>query len=124
MSVSGLRSLLLIGLAILTSRAGFAAPPDCGAGNPTTFQFVSQYIAAEVSLRQPAFRALSVDGLGLGEFAASSLRMPPKTDTGRQGRQPNASYRSVCMARSRWSLHFVKKLTILEVSSIVVLRIR
>ena len=81
MSMSGLRSLLLIGLAALTSLAGFAAPPDCGVGNPTTFQFVSKYIAAEVSLRQPAFRALSVDGLGLGEFAASSLRVPPEIET-------------------------------------------
>ncbi len=81
MSMSGLRSLLLIGLVALTSRAGFAAPPDGGAGNRMTFQFVSEYITAEVSLRQPAFRALSVDGLGLGEFAVSSLRMPPKTDT-------------------------------------------
>jgi len=81
MSVSGLRSLLIIGLAVLTSLAGFAAPLEGAPGNPTTFQFVSKHIAAEVSLRQPAFRALSVDSIGLGEFAVSSLRMPEEIGT-------------------------------------------
>ena len=37
--------------------------------------------------------------------------------TGRLGRQPNASYCSVAQVRSRWSLNFVKKFTILKVSS-------
>ena len=37
--------------------------------------------------------------------------------TGRQGRQPNASYRSVEGIRSRWSLDFVQILTIVHMSS-------
>lgn len=81
MNVRGLRSLLFIGVAVLTGRAVIAAPLEGAPGNPTTFPFASKHIAAEVSLRQPAFRALSVDSLGLGEFAASSLRIPTETET-------------------------------------------
>jgi hypothetical protein len=41
--------------------------------------------------------------------------------TGRLGRQPKASYRSVAVARSRWSLDSVHKFTIYQVSGTVLL---
>jgi hypothetical protein len=38
---------------------------------------------------------------------------------GRLGRQPNTSYCSVAMARSRWSLDFLIELTIFRVGSVM-----
>ena len=42
-----------------------------------------------------------------------------KPVTGRLGRQPNSSYRSIAVARFRWSLDFVKTFTIFQVSDTV-----
>ena len=49
------------------------------------------------------------------ECAYRATGRPP----GRQGRQPNASYRSVEVVRSRWSLDLVEKLTIFDITSTV-----
>jgi len=114
MSVSGFRPLLLIGFVAWTSCTGFAATAEEVRGDSATFQFVSKYVAAEVSLRQPAFRTLSVDSLGLGEFAASSLRLPAETETEYSVQRDGntVEYRAVKAAETSpacWTLEFLDR---------------
>ena len=56
MGVLGLRFLVFAGLVAVADQIGLATPRDSGEESRATFSFVSKYITAEVSLRQPVFR--------------------------------------------------------------------
>jgi len=75
------RVVLFRTLAIVIVVSVADGPVSTAAERATSARFASKSIVAEVSLRQPAFRSLLVDGLGLGEFAKNSLRTPAVTKT-------------------------------------------
>ena len=105
------RFLLHAALLWLACGVGLSAAPNRAFGQTEAFQYASQYYTAEVSLRQPAFRALVIDGLGQGEFADNPLWIQPeigKTYTAEHDTDSVAYYRVQAAADDppSWTIRF------------------